>query len=186
MVALAHFIYPTAAGATQAGTNAVDPTPINQTQNELNVRVDHTFGPKNSAWFRYSLINSTQTNSGGIPGLLSSLATPGRNWGGSYVHVFSPSLILQAQYARTTGQHNNTQRYQKAASSIFSQVGFSTAFAGGFQATPDNLIPYIGIDGGFAGGGETIQNTPKATDSHEAMATLTTIDRTHELHFVGL
>jgi hypothetical protein len=185
LVAFAHFVYPTATGATQAGTNAVDPTPINQTQNEFNVRVDHTFGTKDSAWFRYSFINSTQTSSGGIPGLLSTLATPGRNWGGSYVHIFSPSFIVQAQYARTTGQHNNTQRYQSATSTIFSQVGFSTAFAGGYLATPDNLIPHLAIDGGFAGGGETIQNTPKATDSHEVRATLTKIVGTHEIHVGG-
>ena len=183
MVDFAHFVYP-AAGPNVNGKNAVDPTPLKQTQNEFTVRLDHTFGAKDSAWFRYSFINSTQTQSGGIPGLLSTLATPSRNWGGSYVHVFNPSFILQAQYARTTGQHNNTQRYQKATDTIFSQVGFSTGFAGGFQATKDNLIPNLGIDG-FSGGGETIQNTPKATDSHEVRATLTKIVGNHEIHFGG-
>ena len=185
MVAFAHFVYPTAGASFNNGANnSNDPTPITQTQNEFNVRVDHTFGAKDSAWFRYSFINSTQAQSGGIPGLLSTVATPGRNWGGSYVHIFSPSFILQAQYARTTGQHNNTQRYQRSTATIFTQVGFSTAFAGGFQATPDNLLPNLGIDG-FSGGGETIQNTPKATDSHEMGATLTKILGNHEFHFGG-
>jgi len=185
MVALAHFVYPTAGPLFNNNTaNAVDPTPLQQNQDEFTVRVDHTFGAKDSAWFRYSFINSTQTQSGGVPGLLSTLQTPGRNWGGSYVHIFSPSFILQAQYARTTGQHNNTQRFSKSTSSIISDVGFSTGFVAGFAATPDSLLPSLGIDG-FAGGGETIQNTPKATDSHEVRATLTKIVGNHEVHFGG-
>jgi carboxypeptidase family protein len=185
MVALAHFMYPTAGPLFNNNTaNAVDTTPLHQNQDEFDVRVDHTFGSKDSAWFRYSFINSIQTQSAGLPGLISTLATPGRNWGGSYVHIFSPSLILQAQYARTTGQHNNTQLFQKSTSAVFGQVGFSTGFTGGFQATSANLLPSLGIDG-FAGGGETIQNTPKATDSHEVRATVTKIIGNHEIHFGG-
>jgi hypothetical protein len=185
MVALAHFMYPTAGPLFNNNTaNAVDTTPLHQNQDEFDVRVDHTFGSKDSAWFRYSFINSIQTQSAGLPGLISTLATPGRNWGGSYVHVFSPSLILQAQYARTTGQHNNTQLFQKSTSDILGQVGFSTGFTGDFAATSANLLPSLGIDG-FAGGGESIQNTPKATDSHEVRATVTKIIGNHEIHFGG-
>jgi len=185
MVALAHFVYPKAGPLFNNNTaNAVDPTPLHQNQDEFTVRVDHTFGPKDSAWFRYSFINSTQTQSGGVPGLLSTLQTPGRNWGGSYVHIFNPSFILQAQYARTTGQHNNTQRFTASTNGVISSVGFSNAFVGGFAATADSLLPSLGIDG-FAGGGETIQNTPKATDSHEVRATLTKIVGNHEIHFGG-
>ena len=32
---------------------------LTQVQNEFDVRVDQTFGSKDSAWFRYSFINST-------------------------------------------------------------------------------------------------------------------------------
>jgi hypothetical protein len=185
MVSLAHFVYPTAGPVfNNNSANAVDPTPLHQNQDEFTVRMDHTFGSKDSAWFRYSFINSTQTQSGGVPGLVSTLTTPGRNWGGSYVHIFNPSFILQAQYARTTGQHNNTQRFTKSTSDIITNVGFSTAFVGGFAATSNNLLPSLSI-AGFAGGGETIQNTPKATDSHEVRATLTKIIGKHELHFGG-
>jgi hypothetical protein len=185
MVALAHFVYPAAGASFNNGANnAVDTTPLTQTQNEFDVRIDHTFGAKDSAWFRYSFINSLQSQSGGIPGLVSTLATPARNWGGSYVHIFNPSFIIQAQYARTTGQHNNTARYQKATAPLFAAFGFSSSFVGGFQATPDNLVPNLGIDG-FSSGGETIQNTPKATDTHEVRATITKIIGNHEIHFGG-
>jgi hypothetical protein len=183
LVALAQFLYPAAGPAFNNGaSNANDPTPITQNQDEFTVRVDHTFGAKDSAWFRYSFINSLLTQSGGLPGLPSTLATPARNWGGSYVHIFNPSFILQAQAAKTTGQHNLTARFVKSTSSIISQVGFDPTYIGNFQATPDSLIPNVQING-FSGGGEVIQNTPKATDSSEFRATITKIIGAHEIRF---
>ncbi|WP_263383791.1 carboxypeptidase-like regulatory domain-containing protein [Granulicella arctica] len=185
MVAFAQFVYPAAGTALANGTNAVDTTPLTQTQNEFTVRVDHTFGAKDSAWFRYSFINSLQTQSGGVPGLVSTLATPARNYGGSYVHIFNPGLIVQAQYARTTGQHNNTALYTKSTAAILSQVGFDPSLVSGFVANGGgSLVPSLGITG-FSGGGETIQNTPKATDSNEFRATVTKIIGRHELHMGG-
>ncbi len=46
-----------------------DTTPLVQNQNEFNVRVDQNFGSKDSAWFRYSFVNSQVTTSGGLPSL---------------------------------------------------------------------------------------------------------------------
>ncbi len=84
-----------------SNSNAVDTTPLIQNQNEFTVRGDQNFGAKNSAWFRYSFINSRVTTSG-----WASWSCPqttrinARDFGGSFVHIFSPSLILQAQFAR--------------------------------------------------------------------------------------
>lgn len=184
-VALAQFIYPAAGPAFNNGaSNANDPTPLTQTQNEFTVRGDHTFGAKDFVWFRYSFINSVQGSSGGVPGLPSTLSTPARNWGGSYVHIFSPNFIMQAQVAKTTGQHNLTTLFSKSTSSIISSVGFAQSYVGDYQATGQSLIPNLQING-FSGGGEVIQNTPKATDSTEYKATVTKIVRNHELKFGG-
>ena len=66
MVAYAKFVFPAAgpffgtpnsSGAYPA--NAMDTTPTTQVQNEFDVRGDQNFGSKDSAWFRYSFINST-------------------------------------------------------------------------------------------------------------------------------
>lgn len=190
VVALAQFIFPAAGPSFNNGaSNASDPTPLTQTQNEFTVRVDHTFGARDSAWFRYSFINSVQGSSGGVPGLPSTLATPARNWGGSYVHIFSPTFIVQAQAAKTTGQHNLTTLFDKSTSSIISQVGFAQSYVGDFQATGRSLIPNVEINGFIpnltSNDGEVIQNTPKATDSSEFKATATKIIRNHELKFGG-
>ena len=181
MVAWAQFIFP-AAGPYNAATNsnAIDDTPLTQDQNEFNVRVDHHFG-KNFAWFRYSMINSTTVLSGGLPGLPKNDEVPARDWGGSYVHTFGPSMVLQVQYARTTVQDNASTRFTKSISDIYDTVGFSSNFAGGFAAiNGGNLLPSPGISG-YANGGEIIQNTPKATDSHQVSGVVTKIFGKHEL-----
>lgn len=188
MVALSNFIYP-AAGAVfdSNGDNAVDTTPIVQVQNEFDVRIDQTIGVNDSAFFRYSFINSTVNSSGGVPGLANVAASPSRNYGASYVHVFSPSFVMQMQFARTTVQYNNPVTFTKPVSGILSQVGFSPAFTGGFTATASaigraDLVPYLSITG-FTAAGESVYLTPKATDSNEYAVHLTKTLGNHELRF---
>jgi len=186
MVAYARFVFPQAGpeiGTT--GDNAIDPTPVVQTQNEWTARIDQSIGSKTSAWFRYSAIYSTTTQSGGVPGLANSSEEPGTNWGGSVVHTFSPSLILQVDAGHTNVQHNGQTRWTKSISDIFSQVGFSTDFASNFNANNGgNLLPDPGISG-YADGGESIQTEPKVTDSLQVSGTVTKIIGNHELHIGG-
>jgi hypothetical protein len=186
MVAYAKFLYPQAGPYFNNGaSNAVDTTPLIQNQNEFDVRVDQNFGPKDSAWFRYSFINSQVTTSGGLPSLHVIHPIQSRDWGGSYVHIFNPGLILQAQYARVTVLDNNATRAIASTSDIYSTVGFSNDFASGFAgANGGSLIPNPQING-LANGGESISDTPKATDVHEFRGTVTKIIGNHELKFGG-
>ena len=66
LVGFIQTVYP-AAGPYVAATNsnAIDTDPNIQHQNEYNVRIDHTFGQKDSVWFRYSRINSDVSVPGG-------------------------------------------------------------------------------------------------------------------------
>jgi hypothetical protein len=183
MVAYADFVFPKAGPVFDSnGDNAIDPTPVTQTQNEWTVRIDHTINSSNSIWFRYSFINNTEHASGGLPGLPSVTSAPGREWGGSYVHVFSPNLVLEFQSGRTTLAHDTAARFTKSTADIFSRAGFSTAFAGGFHAANDgNLIPSPGIEN-YANGGESINEIPDVTDSTEAAANLTGLIGRHTIH----
>jgi len=187
MVAYAQAVFPTA-GPYNAVTNSngIDTTPQTQTQNEYNVRIDQNFGQNNTLFFRYSAINSLLNTTGGLPGLLKSENIPGRNWGFSYVHVFSPSLVLQLQYARVTNSDNTYQLFTHLdASSLNSQVGFADTFAGGFAGAKGGpLIPSPGI-GSYANGGDNVELTPKATDSHQVSGTLTKILGNHTAIFGG-
>lgn len=187
MVALAKFVYPAAGPVIDAaGDNALDPTPVTQHQNEWTARVDQTFGSKNSAFFRYSFINSNKTSSGGLPGSQTLLSVPARNWGGSFVHTFSPTLIAQAQFSKNTAAYLTSTLFLKSTDSIFSQVGFDPTFAGEFNAAGNgrNLLPGPSITG-FSGASESLRYYRKATDSNEYSGTVTKLLGHHEIHIGG-
>ncbi len=188
MVAYAKFVFPAAGPclSTSSGictANAIDDTPLTQKQDEFNIRGDQNFGSKDSAWFRYSFINSKVNSSAGLPGLLTAHEIDGRNWGGSYVHIFSPTQILQLQYARVTVVDNQANRFTASTADILSTVGFSDAFASGFAGLNGGaLLPGPGING-YSNGGESIDLTPKANDTHEVRGTYTRIMGSHEVKF---
>jgi hypothetical protein len=186
MVAWANFLFPKAGSVfDSSGDNAIDSTPLTQNQNEFDVRVDQKVGANDTAFFRYSFFNSNESSSGGLPGTISNVSTPGRNWGGSYVHVFSPSLIVQGLFSRTTVQHNSPTFFAASTASIFSQVGFAAAFAGNFNAVGQNdLLPSPGITG-FANAGATYLLIPKATSANQYSGTLTKLAGAHSLQFGG-
>ena len=190
MVAYAKFVFPAAgpffgtpnsSGAYPA--NAIDTTPLTQVQNEFDVRGDQNFGSKDSAWFRYSFINSTVDSSGGLPNLLTHHPIQARNWGGSYVHVFSPTQIVQGQFSHTTVLDNSTTFFTASTANIISAVGFSSGFTSGFAGlNGGSLLASPGISG-LANGGESVDDTPKATDSYEYRGTYTRIMGNHEVKF---
>ena len=115
MVTWAKFIYPTAGpffnptGNGSFSANAVDPTPQVQKFNEFSVRLDQTFGAKDSAWFRYSFSNSTLTQSAGLPSLPSSLIINSRNFGGSGSMSSAPRASRSSK-ARTPSARQRRQR----------------------------------------------------------------------------
>jgi hypothetical protein len=188
MVAYAKFVYPAAGPVfNSAGDNAIDPTPLIQTQNEWDVRVDETLGAKDSVWFRYSSINSDQSSSAGLPGIRLTNDVPARNFGGSFVHIFTPSLVLQVQGGHTSVDLATVALFTKSTAAIFGQVGFSQAFTGGFDEAPGagNLVPYPGITG-YSNAGESLESgSAKAggsTDFNTIGGTLTKTVRDHSLH----
>jgi hypothetical protein len=130
MVAWAKFVFPAAGPCLNrqsngfCSANALDTTPTTQTQNEFNIRGDQTFGPKDSAWFRYSFINSTVDKSNGLPTLPDHHILNARNWGGSYVHIFSPTRIIQGQFAHVTVVDNSTNFFNSSTAGILGTVGF--------------------------------------------------------------
>lgn len=188
MVAWAKFVFPAAGPCLKQTTsgfcsaNALDTTPTTQVQNEFNVRGDQTLG-KDSAWFRYSFINSTVDKSNGLPGLPDHHILDARDWGASYVHIFSPTRIVQAQFAHTTVVDNSTNFFTASTADILSTVGFSSSFVSGFAATGGkSLLPGPGISG-FANSSESVNLTPKATDTWEYRGTYTQILGNHEIKF---
>ncbi len=146
---------------------------IRRHQNEFNVRIDHTFGQKDSVWFRYSRINSNVSVPAGLPGLIKNEAIPGRDWGGSYIHTFSPSLQLQGLYSRTTVSDDSTTKFAKLnAETIDTGSRLLPGLRQPISRDPSGfLIPSLGPGNGIASAGESVQNTPQATDNHQFSVT---------------
>src|SRR5437762_14086753 len=109
------------------------------------------------------MINSTVTGTGGFPNLKRLNEIPARNWGGSYLHVFDPSLILQVQYARTTVADNSSNRFTNIPASVVTAVAFSPTFNGGVT-TAGSPLPNMSV-GGISLLSERVYLTPQDTDN---------------------
>jgi outer membrane receptor protein involved in Fe transport len=187
MVTWAKFIYPTAGpffnptGNGSFSANAVDPTPQVQKFNEFNVRLDQTFGSKDSAWFRYSFSDSTLTQSAGLPSLPSSLIINSRNFGGSWVHVFGPTRIAQFQGSHSEVLDNGVNEFKDSTTNLISAVGWDPSFVGNFSSGR-NFVPELGIQG-ISANGEEINLTPYATDNTAYQGSITQIIGNHTVKF---
>jgi Carboxypeptidase regulatory-like domain len=194
MVAWAKFVYPAAGAQLDAfGHDATDSTPTTQTINQWTARIDQKLGQNDSVWFRYSRDTSVLSESGGVPGLINSVVVPNRNYGGSYVHVFNPSLVLQVQFGRTTVGDNAILEFTKSTQSLISQIGFSPSFVGNFAADPGrNFLPGLDIAGGGVGGpgayaspGENYALHPDVPNANQYAGVLTKTFGRHEVSLGG-
>jgi len=187
MVAWAKFIFPAAGPVLDAsGDNALDSTPTTQHINQFTARIDQKIGQNDSAWFRYSYDTSVESSSLGVPGIPNVVTVPNRNYGGSYVHVFSPSLILQAAFGRTEVGDNAAAAFTKSTAALISQIGFSPAFVGNFKAAPGrSFLPGASIVGGYPSVGEVYALHPKVPNANQYSGVLTKTFGNHEIHIGG-
>jgi hypothetical protein len=194
MIAWAKFIYPAAGPVLDAsGDNATDSTPTTQHINQFTTRIDQKIGQNDLAWFRYSYDTSVESSSLGVPGIPNVVTVPNRNYGGSYVHVFSPSLILQVEFGRTEVGDNAAATFTKGSAGIISQIGFSPAFVGNFKAAPGkSFLPGTGIasvsaiaQGRFPSVGEVYALHPDVPNANQFSGVLTKTFGNHEIHIGG-
>jgi outer membrane receptor protein involved in Fe transport len=168
-----------------ANFNAIDTTPYVQTQNEFSARIDQTLGSKDFLWFRYSGLYYNTTVTGGLPGFTSASTYPAVNFGGSWVHTFSPSLILQAQLGRAKQENNGQTVDPTVSNSTITSLGFASSFGGNFIATP-LLLPSLGISGysnPIPGTGKTLD--PNFTNVWQYKANVSKVVGSHTLRFGG-
>src|SRR5579864_8480751 len=164
-------------------SNAFDTDPNTQHQNEFNIRLDHTFGQKDSVWFRYSLINSNVLKPTNVPGLQTTDTIPGRNWGGNWVHTFSPSLQLQMLFSRTTVSDDARTKFKSNTTSIIQAAGFAQGFASNFSGTSGWLLPDFQLGNSYVDGGESVVLTPQATDNTQVSGTVNKLKGSHTFTF---
>ena len=119
--------------ATPNLANAADPThnfiqtrPATNNSNEFNVRVDHRFGQRDNVFFRFTQQNVSTFTPIGENGSTSG-GSPGRNYGGDYVHTFGPNLIFdfRAGYAGRPGVDSSQQNQDTAGLDPLTKAGFT-------------------------------------------------------------
>jgi hypothetical protein len=187
MQAYANFVFPAAGPAFDAnGDNVLDTTPETQHINEWTARIDQKIGANDSAWFRYTRDSGVETGSGGLPGITSVNANPNSNFGGSYVHVFSPTLVLQGEFGRTIAAANSSAFFTKGSASVISQIGFSQTFAGDYTAIGGtrSLLPQLAING-YSSATENVSNHPEVPLGYQYSGVLTKVWGNHEIHLGG-
>lgn len=181
LVAFAKATLPAAGPKLNGDNNAIDSTPFHQNQQEYTFRVDQTLGQNNSLFFRFSNIENNTTHSGGRPGLIAEKQDPGRNWGINYVHTFSPSLILQAQFGRAKSSEFGPTRFTNLPASVFDGIGFSPSFSGNFIGGL-TVPPAVNVDG-FFGGGASEGSNPVVADTYQEKVNVSKIVGTHTIKF---
>jgi len=91
-----------------------------------NVRVDHRFSQRDNVFFRFTQQNVSTFTPIGEAGSTAG-GSPGRNYGGDYVHTFGASLIFdfRAGYAGRPGVDSSQQNQHTAGVGPLSQAGFT-------------------------------------------------------------
>ena len=86
--------------------------------------------------------------------------------------------------SRTTVADNASTKMKGVdANTVTPAAGFSPDFASNFSGTTGWLLPNFQIGSGFVSGGESVVNTPQATDNNQFSATLNKIKGTHNFAF---
>jgi outer membrane receptor protein involved in Fe transport len=178
VVAFAQAILPNA-GPLVNGHNAIDTTPLHQNVQDYTFRVDQNFGQKDYVWFRWSAAQQDTTQSGGLPSLSSIIERPGLNYGTSWVHTFSSTLVLQTQFGHSNVQDNGAQRFV----SKVPDIGFSPTFAGNFIGGA-TIVPALNVDGYFSGG-ENNGTNPKFGNIYEWRGNVSKVLGKHNMKWGG-
>ncbi|HEX6184682.1 MAG TPA: TonB-dependent receptor [Pyrinomonadaceae bacterium] len=108
-----------------ASNNFVQGRPTTNNSNGYQFRIDHRFGDSDTIFFRYTQQNVTVINPIGDVGSTGGSGR-GKNYGGAWTHLFSPSLILdvRAGYAGRPGVDSGQQNQHEAGTGPLNQAGF--------------------------------------------------------------
>jgi Carboxypeptidase regulatory-like domain/TonB dependent receptor len=166
-----------------ADRNGLDSTPYQQNQEEYTFRLDQTLGSNDSLWFRYSGITRDDLGSGGRQSIASIVENPAENWAVSWVHIFSPSTVLQTQFGRAHSSYNAFSRCRDLPPSFAREIGFADTFASGFSGG-FTLTPAIEVADFFAGG-ESNNLNPDFTDTYQYKANASRIVGNHTFKWGG-
>jgi len=173
-------LYPGQVNTGLAGTNAMVVAPSVTDSLGYDVRVDEQLGSKDSIWFRLSRFRVFSESPLQLIGSGSFVTYPAHDWGMNWLHVFSPTLVLQAQFGRVYGYESSGNTISGAPNIT---AGFASSFACAFYGTQHCLIPTFSMTG-YQGGGESVTDLGQE-DVYLGKANLSWIHGKHSMDMGG-
>jgi len=187
MVKFAQSVFPKPGPIVTGKFNTFSTLRNSKDQEQYNGRLDEYLSSKDIAWFRWS--GSTQRRQGPSPSTFDGLAnlgtTDAQNWGGNYVHTFSPTAVLNVTFGHNALDNVSVTKFLNGdAAAVVQQTGFASNFACGFKqlgASADCLLPSVSISG-FISGGEGTGGGQPLSSINEVRADFAKIRGDHTFH----
>ena len=157
--------------ALNAGTNLT-------TQWNYSGRLDQNLGKKDFIFARYSGEQQKNSAPSSLLHLSNLVEVYSQQYGASWVHVFNPSITLQAQYARTHVVENEISRFD--TSGLVDVYGLDpsvSTFIGGVKQMATLQVT------GYFSDGEQLSLSPNLSSIHQYKSNLSV---THGRHQLGL
>jgi hypothetical protein len=134
-----------------SGYNQLDTTPQSKDVNEYTARFDQSLGTKDQFWFRFSGGRQDDITSGGRQGLVYVTEFRTLNAGGTWVHTFGPTSVLEVQIGHARTFYPFYATWNGVPSTLRTDAGFSDNFTANYPGGL-SLIPQINVPGFFSGG----------------------------------
>ena len=167
-------------------TNNYTTSPAASTNvNSFDVRVDHAFGDRDTAFARYSFVKNTQLQPSPFPGVADGGASrPGSGWTESQneavseTHIFNPRLVLEvrAGYSRVADER---RQYDAGTMGIPAQYGIQ----GIPQIAGNGGLPTLGFGALSSIGAPGTMPSDKASDIFQLSENLSVDRGHHQLRF---
>ncbi len=162
-VKYASTVYPAPNLVGNSQFNGLDLTKSITRQDEANLRLDHTFNDKNTAWVRYSGYSQPSSGSGGFLGLLHNVYSHGYNAGGGYTHTFGGTAVLDVLFGRDSANINQFTHY--AGNPTPSEFGFAPQFYSEFQGGL-SMVPNVVLSGYLGNPSTSAHNATQYDETH--------------------
>lgn len=161
--------------------NAIDNRSRTVDQEEWQVKVDHHFSARDTAWFRFSKLDQAGQSSGGREGLVNSNEMDALNFSGSYVHIFSPSMTGQFQFGRSVSDIPTFREFDGVdAAAIAQQAGFPS----GIYEYRDGPV-LSGISAANYFGGTPVITTNRPANNYQIKGDISVVKGKHTIRFGG-
>jgi hypothetical protein len=141
-------------GPTQ---NFIENRPTIDNANSWQVKIDHRFSDKDNIFFRFSQIRVSHVDQVDGTDEFKPSKYHGNNWGGGWIHMFNPNLILDVRGGVLTKPYVFNQAQSSQGIDTLSKLGFSNVEKYGGMVV--NLAaPWTTVDVGNRG--DSIRKNP--------------------------